>query len=33
MQTMKYNYVLVNTGEILVKYLLNFTKAENVNRY
>ena len=31
MQTTKSNYVLVRTGQISVKYWLNFTKAENEN--
>ena len=33
MQTIKGNYVLVDIGQTLVKYWLNFTKAENENRY
>ena len=33
MQTIKGNYVLVNITLVSVKYLLNFTNAENENRY
>ena len=32
MQTIKDNYVLAKIGLILVKYHLNFTKAENENQ-
>ena len=33
MQTIKGNYVLVSIGWILVKYWLDFTKAEKENQY
>ena len=33
MQTIKSNYVSVRIDSILVKYRLNFTKAENENQY
>ena len=33
MQTVKGNYLQIRIGYILVKYWLDFTKAENKNRY
>ena len=33
MQTIKGSYALVKIGEILVKYRLDFTKAENEKQY